>query len=350
MKIAVIDIGFKATRLVLGDTNDIYEHGFRFEDFRIPPEKTSKMTEARKGILDDKDHREKYCLSKFDETIDFLKELLPFCRNRGVCSKNIYVVGTEGFNRVENSCDLVEMVRDKCGVPFLILDSKEEALCTFWSVFVSCRDYYEREEPFVVIEQGSSSMLILAGNIEADGTPKIYIRKSIRELGTDFFWRQFSHVGENETVQLKNIESKAKELARSKVQSALGGVSLSSDKIPRKSFALGSVITNYFKCSSRDKHCKMVMRDQLCERRDGALLDKFSSRNVNSFQKTTESGNFKDPETEDFEMRFERVCGSPCYAAVLDYFEIDHLRICGAGMRYGFFFRKAFDLLSKRLE
>lgn len=350
MKIAVIDIGLKATRLVLGDTDDIYEHGFRFEDYRTPPKMTARMTEAGKGILFDKDLRSKYCLSKFDNTIDFLKDLLRFCRNRGVSSENIYVVGTEAFSRVDNLYDLVDMVRDKCGIDIRFLNSEEETLYTFWAVIVSCRDYYEREEPFVVIEQGGSSMRIVVGNIEADGAPEIYIQESIIELGTTFLHQQFPHVRENETVQLKSLESKAEKLARSKVQSALDGVSLSRDKIPRKSFALGSVITNYFDCSSRDKHCKRVMRDQLCKKRNSALLDKFSSCNVNSFQKTTGNGNFRDLATENAEMRFERVCGSPCYAAVLDYFKIDHLRICGAGMRYGVLFKKAFDLLSKRLE
>ena len=193
-------------------------------------------------------------------------------------------------------------------------------------------------------------MRIIVGNIAADGTPEIYLQKSILELGTTFLRRQFHHFVENEGVQLRILECKAEELARSKVQSTLDEFALRSDKIPRKSFALGSVITNYFDGFSRDKHCKVVMRDQLCKEKDSALLEKLSSCNVNSFRKTIGSGNFRDLATEKGEMIFERVWGSPCYAAVLDYFKLNRLRICGAGMRYGVLFRIAFDLLSKRIE
>jgi hypothetical protein len=39
----------------------------------------------------------------------------------------------------------------------------------------------------------------------------------------------------------------------------------------------------------------------------------------------------------------EKLYGLPCYMAVLDYFGLDFLRVCGTGLRYGVFFRIAFD-------
>jgi len=348
MKIAVIDIGLKATRLILGDTDDIYEHGFRFEDYKIPEKMKASMTEAGKGIVYDKDLRSMYCLSKFDNTIEYLKDLLKFCKSRGVQDEDIHVVGTEAFSRVENLRDLVDMVWEKCGFKIHFLTSEEESIYTFWAVIVACRDYYKREEPFVVIEQGGSSIRIVVGEIEADGTPVTYIQKSIVELGMNFLRHQFRHFSRNEAVELISLEAKSEELAKSKIQSVLDRFSLSGDKVPRKSFALGSVITNYFNLSSKYIHCKMVFRDQLCNKGRNGSLDKVASCNFNLFQKTTGSDSLRDWSTETPEMRFEHVCGSPCYTAVLDYFKIDHLRICGAGMRYGVFFKKAFDLLSKR--
>ena len=336
MKIGIIDIGARATRLLIGDTDDLNEFGFRFSDCR----NWGKLTEAGQGIYKENNNTCFYRIEYLEKTVEYLNFLINNkCRKHNVAIENIYAVGTEIFRRISNWKDVVSIIKNTCGVDLKVLDPKEEAECTFWAAIISCREFFDIDEPILVLEQGGGSMQLTVASVNAYGKPQRYGQASIAELGTLLLREQFL-LHRTAKKRVSTVNRDVHQFAKDKVGNILSTeFSLLNNQVPLKVFALGSVITNLFKLSNPKIHGKTVNLTHLqTDPVENTILEKYKTYQVSSLLKDSENGQIQES-LKDINIILERSYGLPCYAAVMEYFNLENLRICGTGLRYGVYFR-----------
>jgi hypothetical protein len=120
---------------------------------------------------------------------------------------------------------------------------------------------------------------------------------------------------------------------------------LSENEKPLKAFGLGTVITKVGKKgSNKQVHGKIVTIDDLDNQAsESKVLKLYKGKAVNSLLKDARNGAFFDLSVENISEQLELNYGLQCYKAVLEHFAVPYLRVCGTGLRYGVFFRIAYD-------
>ncbi len=343
MKIGVMDIGTRATRLLLGDTDSLHENGFQFTDYH----NDGTLTEAGRGIVPVDDGEFEMRIERLESTVRFMQRLVDKCDRYGVEQENRIAVGTEVFRRVRNWESVIDVIEHTTGVRIQVLDPFEEAETTFWACTQSCLQYITPEQPYMVIEQGGGSTQVTIAQVDEDGAPTKHAQISIPELGTVLLRERFlehSAVGPGGGARyVRTVRDEIEGLAREKIDLAVEEhLSPSASARPKRAFALGSVITNFHRGSNRQVHCKPVRRDELTnDPVSMRLLDAYSRYTVKALLTDAENGQIPE-DRKEIERKLERLYGAPCYAALLDAFDLGSLRICGTGLRYGVLFRKAY--------
>jgi exopolyphosphatase/pppGpp-phosphohydrolase len=335
MKLGVIDIGTRATRLLTGDTDDLNEYGFRFQDYF----NRGTLTEAGRGIYKENGGNFLYKIEYLKNTVNYINYLLELCKDQNIKRDNIYAVGTEVFRRVLNWKEVVSIINGACGIDLKVLDPKEEAESTFWAAIISCREYYDTDEPILVVEQGGGSMQLTVASVNSVGEPTRYGQISIPELGTLLLGEKFLY-HQSSSRRVGTVNRDVHQLARDKVNETLKSTfSLSKKHLPLKAFALGSAITNFYNGSNKSIHGKEIIIDQLiADPLENSVLENYKTYQVNSLLKDAENGQITESQ-KDIKKILEKSYGLPCYAAVMEHFNLKVLRICGTGLRYGIYFR-----------
>lgn len=334
MKYGVIDIGTRATRLLMGDTDDLVANGFQFSDYR----NLGTLTEAGRGLRPVDGGQWEMRTADLDRTIRYLTHLVRTCLNEGIPGDRIVAVGTEVFRRIRNQEEVVDLIERSCGLRVQVLAAEEEAECTFWAAMVSCREYVEPGQPFAVIEQGGGSTQITVAELDDLARPTRHGQVSIPELGTVLLRRRFLDLQANRSVG--DASEAILAFAHERIEATLTG-EFPREKMPAAAFALGKVITDYCQGSNWQVHGRMVTRRELEESLDpGGIMGRYQEQTINQLLEAAENGAIRES-VGDIEKALERFYGLPCYAAILDCFELTNLRVCGAGLRYGVFFRLA---------
>ncbi len=343
MNIGVIDIGTRATRLLVSDLDVIRGEPFSFDHYQ----NFCELTEAGVGIMPIADtDKSEYRYSDFTRTFRAIDKFRGECERRGVQHENIHVVGTEVFRRVENRADLIGMIRQATGLRIKVLHPDEEAETTFWAAQVSCRSYYRAGQPFLVLEQGGGSLQVALASLQQDGSVTQHGRISIPELGTVLLRRRFTEQLEDEATRRRvgTLHREVREFAAGRIHEALVSLDQPPADLPvGVAFGLGKAATDHYKGSNRKVHGKLITLAQMsADAIGGNVVREYANYEIRSLRKDIEDGHLPIGIVE-LERLLERLYGLPCYAAVLESFGLRELQVCGTGLRYGVAFRVAAD-------
>lgn len=337
MNIAIIDIGTRATRLLIADTDEYDDNGFKF-DYCY---NWGSLTESGRGIYRGENNKSLYKIENLKSTIEYILELKNICKEKRVRDDNIFAVGTEVFRRVENWKDMVNIINNTCNLNLKVLDPKEEADCTFWAAVISCREFYNVNEPILVIEQGGGSMQLTIASISAIGKPNRYAQTSIPELGTLLLSERFLF-HQDTPRKVGTVTRDVHNFAMEKIEHTLKSTfNLAKDITPTKGFALGSVITSFYKLSNKKIHGKEIALEQIeADPIDNSILKQYNNYQIGSLLKDAENAQISISYNELLKI-LEKGYGLPCYSSVMKFFNLKTVRICGTGLRYGIFFKIA---------
>lgn len=341
MNIGVIDIGTRATRLLITNLDVVRQERFSFDHYR----NFGELTEAGVGITPIAGtDRSEYRYTEFISTFRAIDKFRTECDRRGVEPENIYVVGTEVFRRVENRADLIDMIKQATGLGIKVLHPEEEAETTFWAAQVSCMSYYKAGQSFLVLEQGGGSLQIALASLQLDGTITKRGRISIPELGTVLLRRRFTDQLEGEASRRRvgSLHREVREFATGRICEALVQLGQPSADLPvAAAFGLGKAATDHYRGSNRKVHGKVISLAQMsAEAIGGNVVRDYSNYELRSLRKDIEDGHLPIG-IEQLDRLLERLYGLPCYAAVLEDFGLRELQVCGTGLRYGVAFRVA---------
>jgi exopolyphosphatase/pppGpp-phosphohydrolase len=343
-----MDIGTRATRMLIGDPSRVERSGsFSFRGLT----NRGVLTYAGEGMRRAADGTMIFEIIRLERTVECLRSFVSECSLRGIQPERIVAVGTEVFRAVSNWREIAELVSCEIGARLLVLDHSEEARTTFFAAMVSCREYYEPGEPFLVIEQGGGSTQLTVAEVDRDLDPVIHWSAAFGELGTVFLrmmvmeHEEFAEkLGLSPRARLKTVQEAANSHAVNLIRRETARLDLPHGKMPRKAFALGGVVTDFFPKATNERiHGRLLERHMLEPGNPpDSVLSAYAGFQVRSLQEDLRKHQIPEITEDQVCEELERLYGMQCYAAVLDAFGLDSIRICGTGLRYGVFFRLAF--------
>ncbi len=332
-KVAIFDIGTRAVRLIVGPKavpaiewrrNTFCNLGqiLNLGDDLNPDSRLIDLAESH----------------KMQELYTFLRTLKGILMDHGVDEQDISAIGTAVFRWMTNCRDVLEEVLRETGIQVHVLSAAAEARLTIQAIghtysFRRNSDVHTLGEDDVILllDQGGGSMevsyLTMGGVQELrthtfDGLGTIALRQEFfntDNINGDPAWVE---------QQIEMIQA----FIAHKINDWEGYPELAGKRL--HAYGMGAAITNCVQGSNYSVHNQVVDGNMLLTDAGRAvarlanmphelkeLADSLQSRNA--------------PQYLDLERLLDRVYGPPVYVRVLSKFNLDHLRICGYGLRYG---------------
>jgi exopolyphosphatase/pppGpp-phosphohydrolase len=338
MKLAVFDFGTRASRMLIGNIEEVKEHGFDFDYFK----NVGELTELGNGLIEIDKNIYELRIKYLDKTVSFIRRYLKMAKKENIEFKNIIAVGTEVFRRANNTIQIIDTIKQATNLKINVLSPIEEAKTSFYAVAASFSEENMGKGPFAVIEQGGGSIQITVGEIKYDGSIDTLAQTSIGELGTLLLRKKFIDFS-NDRQHVKTVKKIVYDYATSTINKVLKEkFLLKLDNNINRAYGIGTGVTTFYKGSNRKIHGKVIMNSELYNSTN-SFLDNYNNYAVKSLIKDARDLQIPGEDEASVYKKLESYYSLPCYKAVLDYFKISDLKICGTGLRYGVFFRKIYN-------
>ncbi len=345
----VYDIGTRAARVLVGPS-EVPEAPWSKTDFC----NTSLLTNLGAEMdrfgrrLDPKGRVMRKMLSYIADTQNLLASY-------GVEPDDTRAVGTAVFRWLENQEEILDEVETRTGVRIKVLKDDVEALYSLASVWATHSFGHHKkglpepgtEDAILLLDQGGGSMevsYIIAGDFNRYGV------HSFDELGTIALRERFFHMGKEGKVdpetnrrRISTQNSRITEFVQQELEAWSGFPEIEGRSI--HAYGMGSALTK----SMTPNKPSYFQHNALAtiERMEGFVEDNCSRLDRSRQQVRTVWGVVQKQRTNPRDRKLKKVAeqmvalyGLPVYAKVLRKFGLDHLRVCGYGMRYGVYVLK----------
>lgn len=323
MRIGVFDIGTRATRLLIGDTEDLA--------FRKNFGQLTRMGE-------DFDEDDNIRVEGFQRTIGVLQEFLEEGHQHGV--KEYVAVGTAALRRANNRLQLMEVLENVLGLKVTVLQKEEEAYLSLLSAFCHFQHEIEMDQPILLLDQGGGSTEISCGELR-DGQFHFWGLASL-ELGSVLLKNLFlsddkRRVGDSYRETMAYIQ---REVGKHTFFSQL------EERPPTRAFGMGSAITNITGVrGNRRQHGRVITTERM-QYLINTRIDLYeeSQITIDALLESAASHHRMDDLERDLLMLY----GLPVYQSLLKTYQLDRITVCGYGLRYGVFLYLALPGITER--
>mgnify|MGYP000052724319 CR=1 FL=1 len=323
MRIGVFDIGTRAARLLIGDTQDL---AFRKNFGRL----------TRMGEYFDEDNNLK--VEGFKKTLSVLREFL--LEGKKYYIQRYVAVGTAALRKAKNRDQLLQLIKDILGLEITILKREEEAYLSLLSAFCHFQHQIERERPILLIDQGGGSTEISCGELK-NNTFQFWGLGSL-DLGSVVLKNHFLtnpklQVGDSYRHTMAHID---KEIEQHSFFPEL------KHRPPVRAFGMGSAITNITGVrGNRRQHGRVITAERM-QYLINTRIDLYEKSQI-TIESLLESANEQE-RLEELERDLLMLYGLPVYQSLLNTYQLDRLTVCGYGLRYGVFLYIALSGFAER--
>jgi len=319
MKIAVIDIGSKAVKMIIGDRVPAQNEKFNFLDYNNFGKPTYLGDSIKKNDIDFNSIKTTTSVVR-----NYYQQAIKLYR-----VDHVYVIGTEVFRRVNDNSDLVKFIIDNTGIEnFRVLSSKEEASYSLLSCIYTCSSFINKQDYVINIDQGGGSTEISVAEYIGDRDFNTLKLNSYNFGALSVYNELMSSNGKLGKVFTKLVNHYASLISNNWNLNFDKGRSI-------KIFGMGSGITSFRKKSNRKKHGLDLFQEEF----SNLIAKKVPDIPVKSIK--------KDEDKEDIQLRLSKVLAAKTAEQLLKKYNLQSLKICSAGLRYGVLFSHINDSLKE---
>lgn len=285
--------------------------------------------------------------------VRFIREYVTILQHFGVEKSDITAVGTAVFRWIKNQSEVCRAVEQATGISLTIISKSDEALFSLVGVAFSLglnhglnADTFDDDDVILLIDQGGGSTevsYVFPNNLDAFGV------HSIDQLGTIALRDLFLTMGEDGKRLEPSANQRRISAQNERVQAHIAKVIRDWEGYPQlvgkkiHVYAMGSAIVKMHRKSTpalihnkvtTTKNIRTFVNDA------GSKLDE-STQQVRTLYKALQAAQGPVSQGEEvgyLDRQLVAVYGLPVYACLLDKFSVDHLRICGYGLRYGAYY------------
>jgi exopolyphosphatase/pppGpp-phosphohydrolase len=344
--VGIFDIGTRASRLLVAPR-------------KVPDGIVSKQTFFNDADLSqlgaDVDKNNKLLPLResrgIERVVDFIKTYREAMRRLGISSEDIHATGTAVFRWLSEQSqeEVLAYVRERSDVAIRVIPDHEEAHMSLAGICQSRKwrpggPRIEEEDRIVLLDQGGGSMEVSYISPKTD----VMEVHSFDKLGTialrnKFFTTDKDGKPVNPESNQSGIKSQTKRITEfidSTIQSWESYAELNGRTI--HAYALGSAITDCFPNASgyevHNRTCTVQRMNEIVEETCSHFETTTSQvMSVYKALKGLKGKGTKGWEDEDVESQLLTLYGLPVYIKVLERFGLSEVRVCGYGLRYGFY-------------
>ncbi|MEM1008368.1 MAG: hypothetical protein AAGJ35_05130, partial [Myxococcota bacterium] len=316
MRLGVFDLGTRATRLLIGDNEDL---GFR-KNF-------GQLTQIGEYFDREGNIQHKGLHRTLDVIRHFLKEAEPYEVEEYI------LVGTAALRNAKNREDIVRMFKRELGLQMTILEEEEEAYLSLLSAFFHFQHDTEKQQPVLLIDQGGGSTEVSSG--ELDQQHFLFGGLASLPLGSVSLKNLFLEdpeisVAESYRRAMRYIDQ---ELKQHNFFPQL------KNRPPVRAFGMGSAITNITGVrGNRRQHGRVVTIERM-QYLINTRID-FYEHNQMTIEHFVRNASHMAHQ-EEVERDLLMLYGLPVYQSLLRMYNLDRITVCGYGLRYGVFIYSA---------
>ncbi len=330
--IGVLELSTKAVKFLTAEQKSVLNTGFDFDFFYRQADKT----ETGRGL----NENNTMDLDYFDRNVmPSIRKMLRFARERNV--DTLYSVATAAYRTADNRDDVIERIRENCGINVKILKKREEALATLTAfIFSRSKDLnINPKQNIVMIDQGGGSTEIsLFRGQELIDTYSLNLGTTV--LKTVLFKEANKHTSLKKAF--KDSEKLIKDRLRTYYSSPKSKIFI-RDKA-NYLVANGTAVTEASgKKGNAQQHCLKMNIDYLkntVAKYENALLEKYQT--IDALLEDIEQPRSSSRDTLDRHV----VCrlGIPMFIEIMSAFGMEHLIVNGTGLWYGIYFQNLYKL------
>jgi len=325
-KFAVLELSTKAVKLLIGpDKRKFEETGFNFKDFYRTTEftGTGKYLDKHNNL-----NREKY----INYVLPYIKKMLDIIKNKGI--NIVYTVATAAYRTAVNRNEILNLIFERTGgLNIRILPKQDEARATLIAFRFTKPSTIKFNENTILIDQGGGSTEISlfkdadliyskSFNIGTNALENIFFKNTDISISESF---------ERNENQIKN--NIFEDIDFSKL--------ISTSKL--NCISVGTTITRTTRKQGNAKQHGTILTIDLLEERlnhfKNEIIIKYNS--IIELQKEVNNVNKRNNTNRQ---DLTAALGLPFFIEIMRKLNIKELVVSGAGLWYGIYFQKLYDI------
>ncbi len=330
--IGILELSTKAVKFLTGDQNAIKQNGFSFDYFFRMTDKT----ETGKGLDDDNFMDLEFYT---DEVIPFIRKMLKYAREKRV--DILYSVATAAYRTANNRNEIIDLIRNECGINVKILSKKEEAIATL-TAFVFCKKQsitLNSNLNYLMIDQGGGSSelsLFRAGDI---------LDTYSLNLGTTILKNVLFKESNSNTSLDKGFKDSDKFIKdRLRTYFSNPKSSLLNKNKGEFIIANGTAITQATgKKGNPNQHCTMLSIQSIEN-----VINEYQDYLNRNFKNTSDLFSILEGPKNNTRDTLDRIVvsrlGLPMFLEILKQLDVPNVCINGTGLWYGIYFENYYNL------
>jgi exopolyphosphatase/pppGpp-phosphohydrolase len=337
-KVVFFDIGTKAIRILIGPKDIPIESWERHHFFN---DATLTYLGAETGV-----NRElAQTSSALKQIISFINRYVDLLTPNEISTENFFAFGTAVFRWLSNKKEIVNHIKKETDLDIKILSQEDEATFTLCSV----TETYQMRRKAPPLDIDNDILLLLdqgGGSMEVSYSSPCFTNiglHSFDDLGTIALQQRFFNTDQHGN-NIDPIHNQTQVSAQHKyiltyiearITKWIGYPVIQKNNI--HVYAMGSAVGSLFRGSNYEVHNRKITPQIMHER-----MHKYNKHIENNTQSVASL--YREIQEDKILMRKNQIeetllfiYGLPVYAAILKRFSVEHMHMCGYGLRYGVF-------------
>lgn len=330
--IGVLELSTKAVKFLTADQKSIKELGFSYDYFF----RLTDKTETGRGLDDNNIMDIEYYT---EHVIPYINKMIRNARDKKV--DTLYSVATAAYRTANNREELIDLIRNKCGVNVKVLSKKEEAIATLTAFIFSKKNniVLNPNLNYLMLDQGGGSTelsLFKSGDI---------IDSYSLNLGTTVLKNVFFKEANSKT-QLDKCFKDSDKFIKDRIRTYFSNPKSSLLNKNKGGFIIanGTAITQATgKKGNPNQHCTLLSVEFIEN-----VINQYQENLNSNFKNTLELFNVLEGPKSNTRDTLDRILvsrlGLPMFLELLKQLDIKHVCVNGTGLWYGIYFENLYNL------